>query len=71
MRIPDNTLGIILCVDDDGRVRNGRVFTDSNAARGYCADAVIWLRDPTRADREAVIPALRCNGGIERTAFDF
>lgn len=62
-------LGILVCVDDDGLIHNGRVLRRADDARGYAADAVIWLREPTREDREAALPTLFMRLGIERHAY--
>lgn len=61
----DRALALLICADDDNRIYNGRILRCAYEARGFSAMAIVWLRDPTTEEREAVLPCLMGTGGVE------
>ena len=44
------------------------IIHNADQARGRRCDAVVWLRDPTQAERECVLPCMAFSPGEERVA---
>jgi hypothetical protein len=61
----EGKLAVMVNLDREGYISKGRLIPNHNEGRGFCAHAVIWLREPTREEREALLPSLIANGGRE------